>query len=101
MTDPFPMPPEPTLPAGRFARWQLTEPVRLYLFSVAGVVVAGLVLAGVLTREWADFLLPALGVILVVPPVAQVVRSAVYPIAALERAALARVYAIRRRERRP
>lgn len=96
MTDPFPIPPEPALPTNPFRRWQLTEPVRLYLYSVAGVVIAGLVLFGVISGELATFLTAALAVALAVPAGGEIARKAVYPIAAVERAALARVYAIRR-----
>lgn len=98
MTDPFPIPPEPALPSNPFRRWQLTEPVRLYLYAVAGVVVAGLLLFGVISGEFATFLTAALAVVLGVAPGAEIARKAVYPIASVERAALARVYAIRRRQ---
>lgn len=96
MTSPVPHDREPTLPEGRLQRWQLTEPVRLYLYGFAGVVVSGLVLFGVISGELATFLGTALAVVLAVPVPVEAVRASVYPIAGVQRAALARMAALGR-----
>lgn len=45
-------------------RAKLTEPVRFYLWSIFGLVVLGLVLAGWATDQWAAYLQAASGVVL-------------------------------------
>lgn len=57
---------------------RLSEPVRLYLYGFGSVVLTGLVLAGWITSEWEDYTLLALGVILSVPPGAELARRGVY-----------------------
>jgi hypothetical protein len=57
---------------------KLAEPVRLYLYGVGGVIVAGLVLAGWLTDEWSAYLMAALGVVLGVVPATEAARASVY-----------------------
>lgn len=65
-------------PIGAVQRWKLTEPVRLYLYGVGAVLLAGLALAGVLTGEWLDYGLAALGVLLAVPAGTEAARASVY-----------------------
>lgn len=67
--------------AAAVQRWKLTEPVRLYLYGVGGVIVAGLVLAGYLTQEWSAYLMAALGVVLGVVPATEAARASVYSVA--------------------
>lgn len=62
---------------GLVTRIKLSEPVRLYLYGLAGVVLAGLTLAGTLTGEWADYWLHVAGVLLVIPA-AEAARASVY-----------------------
>lgn len=57
---------------------KLSEPVRLYLYGVGGVIVTGLVLAGWLTDEWSAYLMAALGVVLGLVPAAEAIRASVY-----------------------
>jgi hypothetical protein len=57
---------------------KLSEPVRLYLYGVGGVIVAGLVLAGWLTDDWSAYLMAALGVVLGVVPATEAARASVY-----------------------
>lgn len=62
---------------------KLTEPVRLYLYSLLVVLVTGLVLAGVLTGEWREFLLEAGAAVLVVGTGTEAARASVYSPATL------------------
>jgi len=69
-------------PAARaLSRWKVTEPVRLYLYSVGSVLLLGLVLGGILTQEWSAYLTAALGVLLGVVPATEAARSSVYSLA--------------------
>lgn len=60
------------------SRLKLAEPVRLYLYSVGAVLVAGLVLAGAVTGEWSEFALAALAALLAVPAGTEAARASVY-----------------------
>jgi len=64
--------------AMRASQLKLSEPVRLYLYGVGGVIVTGLVLAGWLTGEWAGYLTGALAVLLGLPPATEAARASVY-----------------------
>lgn len=55
----------------------LSEPVRVYVYGLAALLVGGLVLAGVLTDEWRAFLLAGLPAVLAVPA-AEAARASVY-----------------------
>jgi hypothetical protein len=68
--------------AAAISRAKLTEPVRLYLGSVGAVIVAGLVLAGWLTQDWAAYCMAALGVILGLGPAGYAIRASVWSEAA-------------------
>lgn len=59
-------------------RAKLTEPVRLYLYGVALIVITGLALAGILTQEWATFATAAAAVVLAVVPAAAAIRASVW-----------------------
>lgn len=59
-------------------RAKLTEPVRLYLYSVGAVIVTGLLLGGWLTEEWGAYLMAALGVILGLVPAGYAIRASVW-----------------------
>ena len=72
-------------PISAVARWKLTEPVRLYLYGVGSIVLVGLALAGVLTGEWLDYGLTALGVVLAVGTGTEAARASVYSPAGLIR----------------
>lgn len=63
---------------GLLSRLKLTEPVRLYLYSLGSVLVAGLVLMGYLTGEWSEYLTGALAVILGVGGGGEAARASVY-----------------------
>jgi hypothetical protein len=60
------------------SRLKLTEPVRLYLYSLGSVLIAGLVLMGYLTGEWSAYLTGALAVVLGVGGGGEAARSSVY-----------------------
>lgn len=60
------------------SRWKLTEPVRLYLYSLALVLVVGLQLAGWLTGDWVDYATSSAGVVLAVGAGAEAARASVY-----------------------
>jgi hypothetical protein len=53
--------------------------VRLYLYSVAGVLFAGLNLAGILTDEWLPFALSSAATVLGIVGGAQAARARVEP----------------------
>jgi hypothetical protein len=74
------MTPHPAVSArpGVLTRLKLSEPVRLYLYSLAVVALAGLTLAGYLTGEWSDYWAHAAGVLLGLVPAAEAVRASVY-----------------------
>lgn len=55
------------------------EPVRLYLYSVAAVLFAGLNLAGLLTDEWVAFGLSSAATVLGIVGGAQAARAKVEP----------------------
>ena len=87
MSSPLPTPPNSSSPVrsarvssrpGLVARWRLSEPVRLYLWSLGSVLLAGLVLAGVLSGDWAEYGGWALGVLLAVGGGAEAARASVY-----------------------
>lgn len=64
---------------GLLSRLKLTEPARLYLYSLAVVVVLGLQLAGVLTGEWTQFCIQDSAIVLGVAGAgAEAVRASVY-----------------------
>jgi hypothetical protein len=71
---------------GFLARMKLTEPVRLYLYSLALVIFAGLQLAGALTGEWLQFAITGAGVVLAVGAGGEAVRASVYSPAGVVRA---------------
>ncbi len=75
-----PRPPASTVTArpGVLTRWKNAEPVRLYLYGLALIVVAGLQLAGVLAGDWPDYAAMAVAVLLGVIPAAEAVRASVY-----------------------
>lgn len=57
---------------------KLSEPVRLYLYSLGVLILGALVLLGCITGEWQDYLLAALPIVLGLPPTVWAVRSSVY-----------------------
>jgi hypothetical protein len=61
--------------------WQLREPVRLYLYGIAGVGVAALVVYGVLTDAQASLWVTVAATLLAVPVGTEVARSKVTPVA--------------------
>jgi hypothetical protein len=63
---------------GLLSRAKLAEPVRLYLHSVGAVLIAGLVLMGYFTDEWAAYLTGALAVVLAVGGGGEAARASVY-----------------------
>lgn len=60
------------------ASLRLTEPVRLYLYGVGSLILAGLVLGGVLTQDWQDWGLAMLAEVLAVVPATEAARATVY-----------------------
>lgn len=68
--------PAPSL--GRLARLKLSEPVRLYAYSVLVVLAVGLNLAGVLTGEWLPYATSSAAVVLGVAGAAEAARASVY-----------------------
>jgi hypothetical protein len=90
MTDPARSPGEPPRPPavnvgprpGRLVRWRLTQPVRLYCYSVLAAVAVAAVLVGALTQEWADALLAIVAAVLAVVPGAEAARLSVFTEAA-------------------
>jgi hypothetical protein len=66
----------PSLPL--LARLKLTEPVRLYSYSMLLVLSAGLQIAGVLTGEWPQFIATNGAVVLAVASGAEAARASVY-----------------------
>lgn len=85
---PVPLPaPAPTPPAPSWIqRMKLSEPVRLYLYSVLGVVVAGLALAGILTGAWVPYTISAGATVLGLVPAAEAARASSYSTAGALRA---------------
>jgi hypothetical protein len=72
------MTPAPVRSVGLLARLKLTEPVRLYLYSVLVVLTAAAQLAGWLTGEWSTFLEMNGAVVLAVTTGAEAARASVY-----------------------
>lgn len=88
MTLPAPVQPAPpaaehTVP--RIRRWRLTEPVRLYLYTVLVVLTAGLQTAGALTGEWAEFTAINGALLLGVGAAGEAARASVYSAPAVVR----------------
>ena len=80
-SSPIPTRPAPAVPGRQplLTRWKLTEPVRLYLYSVlVTVVIPGAVLAGWLTGDWTEWALGAVGTVLTVGVGGEAARSTVY-----------------------
>jgi hypothetical protein len=79
VTAPAPIkPPAPVASVGILSRLKLTEPVRLYLYSVALVAVAGLNLAGILTGEWQQYAISSAATVLAVGAGGEAARASVY-----------------------
>jgi hypothetical protein len=85
MTAPTPIRPAPTYTVGLLTRLKLTEPVRLYSYTVLLVLTAGLQLAGLLSGEWAEFTAANGAVLLGVGAAAEAARASVYSPAAVVR----------------
>ena len=77
----------PTARPPWLARMKLTEPVRLYLYTVLLVLLVGCQLAGVLTGEWRDYLATSAALLLAIPAGAEAVRASVYSPASMVRLA--------------
>jgi hypothetical protein len=60
------------------SRLKLTEPVRLYLYGVASIVLVGLTVAGVITEEWRAYFTAVAAVVLAVVPSAMAIRATVW-----------------------
>jgi hypothetical protein len=73
---PAPATAAPSLPL--LARLKLTEPVRLYCYSMLLVLSAGLQLAGLLTGEWPEFIATNGAVVLAVASGTEAARASVY-----------------------
>jgi hypothetical protein len=67
-----------TVDHSRVARWKLSEPVRLYVYGLGSVIITGLVLAGVLSGEWTEYGLWALGTALGLGAAGESARASVY-----------------------
>src|SRR5207253_9649361 len=83
MTLPAPAPtsPPPAAPVasiGLFARLKLTEPVQLYLYGVALVVITGLNLAGYLVGEWQSYAISSAATLLGITAATEAARASVY-----------------------
>jgi hypothetical protein len=76
--DPLAPPAAPVVSVGLLARLKLTEPVRLYLYSVALVVITGLNLAGWLVGEWLPFAESSAATLLGVTAATEAARASVY-----------------------
>lgn len=76
---------DPAAGVSLLARLQLTEPVRLWLYSVGMLVLGALVLAGVLSGEWHAFGSAALLTLLGLPLGTEAARAAVYSPATVAR----------------
>lgn len=74
---------------GRLQRWQLTEPVRLFLYAALLVITAGLQLAGWATDEWVEFTAVNGALLLGLGATAEAVRANVYSPAGVIRASRA------------
>lgn len=64
--------------AARLVGLHLSEPLRLWLYTFGTVVLAGLVLAGVLTEQWQTFGTMALAELLGLPALTELLRASVY-----------------------
>jgi hypothetical protein len=81
MTAPTPIPtPAPPAPpsVGVLTRLKLTEPVRLYIYSVALVLFTGLNLAGYLTGAWQDYAAASAATLLGFGVAGESARASVY-----------------------
>lgn len=78
IADPTTQPPVPVLSVGTLARLKLTEPVRLYLYGVALVVIVGLNLAGWLVGEWVPYATSSAATLLGVGVATEAARASVY-----------------------
>lgn len=63
---------------GTLTRWKLTEPVRLYAYTLLSVLILGLVLAGVASGQWGEYLTAAVGAVLTMPGAIEAARASVY-----------------------
>jgi hypothetical protein len=87
--DVIPPAPPAQAPATPSPSWlekiKLTEPVRLYLWTVAIIAAVGLQLAGVTTGDWLQYEVTAAAVVLGVGGVGEAIRQAVWPAAGIVR----------------
>jgi membrane protein implicated in regulation of membrane protease activity len=82
--DGTPAPPAPQPPApGLLRTWKLLEPVRLYLWGLATVVLLALAITGALTGAWVGLALTAVGVLLGLGGAAEAIRASVFSPAAM------------------
>lgn len=81
---------------GPLTRARLTEPVRLWLYTLLLIITAGLQLAGWLTGEWVEFAATNGALLLVLGAGAEGIRSQVYSPAGVIRSARAAAAAVRR-----
>lgn len=81
---------------GLLRRLQLTEPVRLTIYTGLVIATAGLQLAGVMTDQWTEFADINAGLIFGVGAAGEVIRSQVYSPAGVIRAARAAASAVTR-----
>jgi hypothetical protein len=79
-----PATPAPTHAVPRLNRWKLTEPVRLYLWPVAVLLIVGGVAGGIVTQDYGDWALSVLGGLLTAGGAAAA-RSSVYSTAGVVR----------------
>lgn len=86
---PIPTPAPATPAVGLLKRLTLTEPVRLWIYSLLVIVTAGLQLAGYESGQWADFSVLNGAVILGVGAAGEGIRASVYSPAGVIRAARA------------
>jgi hypothetical protein len=73
---------------GRLARLKLTEPVRLYMYTLLLVLSAGLQLAGWLSGDWPQYIAVNGAVVLAVGGGAEAARASVYSPRSVVQAAL-------------
>lgn len=88
--------PAPPRQVGPWERARLTEPVRLWLYTLLLIITAGLQLAGYLTGDWVEFAATNGALLLVLGAGAEGIRSQVYSPAGVIRSARAAAAAVRR-----
>lgn len=78
MTPPHMIGSQPSRPPSLLFRLRMTEPVRLYCYTVLLGLVVGLVLAGSVTGQWSEYGTALAAVLLGIPYGTEAARASVY-----------------------